>query len=66
MESASSTVMSSSSATKSVKFESSTMEAGGESKVFKLTRSTSSDGRPVFTKTIEGLNLERKWAKLKS
>jgi hypothetical protein len=34
---------------------------GGVSNVFKLTRTTSADGRPVFTKTIEGSNLERKW-----
>ncbi|PNF42109.1 hypothetical protein B7P43_G10279, partial [Cryptotermes secundus] len=56
------TVMSSS-ASKSVRFESSSVqsaseETGGVSNVFKLTRSTSADGRPVFTKTIEGSNLE--------
>lgn len=62
------TVMSSS-ASKSVRFESSSVqsaseETGGVSNVFKLTRSTSADGRPVFTKTIEGSNLERKWVTL--
>ncbi|XP_069669104.1 obscurin isoform X4 [Periplaneta americana] len=58
----SSSVMSSS-ASKSVRFESSSMQSSsmeteGSSNVFKLTRSTSADGRPVFTKTIEGSNLE--------
>jgi len=55
----------SSSASKSVRFESSSVETaseemGGVSNVFKLTRTTSADGRPVFTKTIQGSNLERK------
>lgn len=57
----------SSSASKSVRFESSSVqsvETDGVSDVFKLTRSTSADGRPVFTKTIEGSNLERKWVTL--
>lgn len=61
----SNTVMSSS-ASKSVRFESSSVhsaseETDGVSNVVKMIRSTSADGRPVFTKTIEGSNLERKW-----
>jgi hypothetical protein len=59
----------SSSASKSVRFESSSVESAsgetnGVSNVFKLTHTTSADGRPVFTKTIEGSNLERKWVVL--
>jgi hypothetical protein len=64
----SNTVMASS-ASKSVRFESSSVqsaseETGGVSNMVKLVRSTSADGRPVFTKTIEGSNLERKWVML--
>jgi len=60
----------SSSASKSVRYESSSVETaseetGGVSNVFKLTRTTSADGRPVFTKTIQGCNLERKWVVLR-
>jgi hypothetical protein len=65
----SSNTLVSSSASKSVRFESSSVESASEetsgvSKVFKLTHTTSADGRPVFTKTIEGSNLERKWVVL--
>lgn len=65
----SSSTLMSSSASKSVRFESSSVqsaseETGGVSNVYKLTQSTSADGRPVFTKTIEGSNLERKWVML--
>jgi hypothetical protein len=61
----SSSTLMSSSTSKSVRFESSSLqsasvETDGISDVFKLTHSTSADGRPVFTKTIEGSNLERK------
>ena len=60
----SNTIMSSS-ASKSVRYESSSVETASEamdgvSNVFRLTRTTSADGRPVFTKTIQGSNLERK------
>lgn len=61
----SSNALMSSSASKNVRFESSSVqsesvETDGVSNVFKLTHSTLADGRPVFTKTIEGSNLERK------
>jgi len=64
----SNTIMSSS-ASKSVRYESSSVETaseemGGVSNVFKLTHTTSADGRPVFTKTIQGSSLERKWVVL--
>ncbi|XP_021942907.1 obscurin isoform X3 [Zootermopsis nevadensis] len=59
----SSNALMSSSASKNVRFESSSVqsesvETDGVSNVFKLTHSTLADGRPVFTKTIEGSNLE--------